>query len=218
MLLLGEDITLWLAIVASGLLNGLNPATGWPLAVIAATLFEGRPMLWRVLGALALVHLVLASSALLPFDAIFFLFDWSTHIQVAGIAVLAAAVLWWLSRRPLPSLPARVPFWQLSLAAVPVVTAYGSPSMLVQFYIGLCQVSKYDPGKRILGEFMTLEGSVPIIAAWAYTVALLVTGSVLAFALYRWLEARGLAEATLWRGRLALGLAMIGSLGLAGTV
>ena len=49
----GTTAWLWLAVVGSGIYHGINPGMGWPLAVSAGLMGNGRRIVHRVWNVLA---------------------------------------------------------------------------------------------------------------------------------------------------------------------
>ena len=60
---------LWLAVVASGVYHGVNPGMGWPLAVAAGLMGNGRRDLIASLGPLGAGHFLAMAGILAPFAA-----------------------------------------------------------------------------------------------------------------------------------------------------
>ena len=68
---------LWLAVVGSGIYHGINPGMGWPLAVSAGLMGNGRRDLIATLGPLAIGHFLAMAGILLPFGLMTALVAWA---------------------------------------------------------------------------------------------------------------------------------------------
>ncbi len=80
---------LWLAVVGSGIYHGINPGMGWPLAVSAGLMNNGRRALLGALAPLAIGHFLAMAGILLPFAAVSALVTWQEEIRIAaGLLVI----------------------------------------------------------------------------------------------------------------------------------
>lgn len=206
---------LWLAVLLSGLYHGANPGMGWPLAVSSA-LFEGRARsLPRALAALALGHFLAMLVVLLPFSLMSALVAYEAQIRIgAGVLVIALG-LWILITRRHPRFLARVAPDRLVLWSFLVALAHGAALMLVPIYLGLCAPEELDAGHRAAGTLMARNAAIMLAVALAHTAAMLLTGGVIAWAVYKWLGLRFLSRGwfdleAVW----ALSLIVVGALGL----
>ena len=122
---------LWLAVVGSGIYHGINPGMGWPLAVSAGLMGNGRSDLIAALGPLAIGHFLAMAGILLPFGLMTALVAWQYEIQIgAGLLVIAAGIYLLINRRH-PRFLARIKPTQLALWSFAVAMAHGAGLMLV---------------------------------------------------------------------------------------
>ena len=125
---------LWLAVVGSGIYHGINPGMGWPLAVSAGLMGNGRRDLVVALGPLALGHFLAMSGILLPFALMGALVTWQSEIQIgAGVLVIAAGLYLLVNRRH-PRFLARIRPTQLTLWSFAIAMAHGAGLMLVPIW------------------------------------------------------------------------------------
>ncbi|PSC02819.1 hypothetical protein SLNSH_22120 [Alsobacter soli] len=211
--------SLWLAVLSSGLYHGVNPGMGWPLAVSAAWMGEGRRELLPALAALAAGHFLAMAVILLPFAAMAALVTWEREIRGgAGLAVLGVGILLLANRRHPRFLariePTRLAFWSFAAA-----TAHGAGLMLVPIYLGLCRPERLDDGHRAAGALMAGNAAVAVQVAAAHAVVMIVSGGVLALAVHAWLGPQYIRRAwfnldVAW----PLSLVLVGGIGLAASV
>ena len=143
---------LWLAVVGSGIYHGVNPGMGWPLAVSAGLMGNGRRDLVFALWPLTVGHFLAMSVVLLPFALLTFLLEWQNTIRIgAGLLVVAAGCYLLINRRH-PRFLARIRPTQLALWSFAVAMAHGARLMLVPIYLGLCRVEELVQSRRCLGH------------------------------------------------------------------
>lgn len=206
---------LWLAVVVSGLYHGLNPGMGWPLAV-SSSLMERRPSaLFRALVALAGGHFLAMLAILLPFAALSVLVTYEQPIRIgAGLIVIALGLYLLITQRH-PRFLARVPPSQLALWSFLVALVHGAALMLVPIYLGLCDLVDLDPGHQAASVLMGRNAVLTLAVAVAHTMAMMVAGGALAWAVYRWLGLSFLSRSWFDLEKLwALSLIAVGALGL----
>ena len=173
---------LWLAVVGSGIYHGINPGMGWPLAVSAGLMGNGRSDLIAALGPLAIGHFLAMAGILLPFGLMTALVAWKYEIQIgAGLLVIAAGIYLLINRRH-PRFLARIKPTQLALWSFAVAMAHGAGLMLVPIYLGLCKVEELDAGHQaafaLMGGNLGVAVLVSIIHAAARPSLLNTEGSV----------------------------------------
>ena len=179
---------LWLAVVASGLYHGVNPAMGWPLAVSAGLMEKAPHALFRALGPLAAGHLLAILAMLLPFGLLLSLAEWRREIQAgAAIIVIGFGIFRLLDRRHPRSL-ARIPPTQLGLWSFAVAIAHGAGLMLVPIYLGLCRATAADD--RAAGRLVEGNLGVAVLVALVHVIAMIGAGGCLAWLVYRYLGLR----------------------------
>ncbi|HEU0148188.1 MAG TPA: hypothetical protein VFR21_15105 [Bradyrhizobium sp.] len=207
---------LWLAVVASGLYHGLNPGMGWPLAVSAGLMGNGRRNLIAALGSLAGGHFLAMAGILLPFAAMTALVTWQREFRIAaGVIVVAAGAFLLVKPRHLRFL-ARIRPTQLALWSFAVAMAHGAGLMLVPIYLGLCRAEEPDLGHQAATALIGGNLTTAIIVAAAHSTSMIVAGGAAAFAVYEWLGPKFIAKS--WfnlEAAWALSLLLVGSIGLA---
>ncbi|MEM6408104.1 MAG: hypothetical protein AAF700_06755 [Pseudomonadota bacterium] len=207
---------LWLAVVLSGFYHGINPGMGWPLAVSAA-MMERRPSaLFAALGALALGHLAAMLLILLPFSMLSSLVTYERELRYSAGALVIGLGLYLLITRRHPRFLSRVPPQRLALWSFLVAIVHGAALMLVPIYLGLCGPEALEGGHLAVSELFARNGAILLVVTLTHTVAMILAGGGLAFAVYRWLGLHVLRKSwfdleAVW----ALSLICVGVLGLA---
>jgi hypothetical protein len=212
---------LWLAVVASGIYHGVNPGMGWPLAVSAAMIGDGRQrgegpaMLARALLALGFGHLLAMVGMLLPFAFMTILVEWQRGIRIGAALAVIAAGLYLLVNRRHPRFLARIRPAQLTFWSFAVATAHGAGLMLVPIYLGLCRTGELDAGHQAAGALMGGNAVTALAVSLVHTVAMLAGGGAMAFAVFRWLGPAFISRSwfnleVLW----AASLVLVGTIGL----
>ncbi|MBR0852080.1 hypothetical protein JQ543_30395 [Bradyrhizobium diazoefficiens] len=181
---------LWLALVASGLYHGLNPAMGWPLAVSAGLMDKSPRALFRALGALAAGHLLATLLVLLPFAFLLVLAEWQRSIQISASLVVIGFGVYRLIERRHPRMLARIPPTQLALWSFAVAIAHGAALMLVPIYLGLCRAFELDTGHEAAGALMSANLGMAMLVSLVHVVAMISAGGFLAWLVYRYLGLR----------------------------
>lgn len=206
---------LWGAVVASGIYHGVNPGMGWPLAVSAALMERTSGSLYRALLALAGGHLLAMAAVLVPFTALLVLADWQREIRlVAGCLVVGLGLYLLISRRH-PRFLARVPPARLALWSFLAATAHGAGLMLVPIYLGLHGTMAGEADHAAAAHLMAGKAGMAAVVALAHTLAMTVSGGVLAVGVYHWLGLRFLSRSwfnldLIW----ALSLVLVGAVSL----
>ena len=206
---------LWWAVVVSGIYHGVNPAMGWPLAVSAALMDRAEGSLFKALGALAAGHLLAMGAILFPFTALLFLAQWQREIQIAAACLVIGLGVYLLLNRRHPRFLARVPPSRLALWSFLAAMAHGAGLMLVPIYLGLCRTVDTDAGHAAAQDLMDSTAGIAIGVALAHSVAMTLSGGMIAFGVYRWFGLRFLSRAwfnldLLW----ALSLILVGAISL----
>ncbi|HEY9020441.1 MAG TPA: hypothetical protein VIN17_07285 [Paracoccaceae bacterium] len=206
---------LWWAVVVSGIYHGINPAMGWPLAVSAALMDRAEGSLFKALGALAAGHLLAMGAILFPFTALLFLAQWQREIQIAAACLVIGLGVYLLLNRRHPRFLARVPPSRLALWSFLAAMAHGAGLMLVPIYLGLCRTVDTDAGHAAAQDLMASTAGIAIGVALAHSVAMTLSGGMIAFGVYRWFGLRFLSRAwfnldLLW----ALSLILVGAISL----
>lgn len=206
---------LWLAVIGSGLYHGVNPGMGWPLAVSAGLMGNGRRDLFAALGPLAGGHLLAMMGILLPFVAMSALITWQQEIRIAAALILIAVGIWLFFNRRHPRFLARIKPTQLALWSFAVATAHGAGLMLVPIYLGLCRVEEIDVGHQAAATLIGGNLVVAILVSVVHAGAMIATGGMIAFAVLEWLGLKFLSKSwfnldAIW----ALSLVLIGAISL----
>jgi hypothetical protein len=181
---------LWLAVLASGLYHGLNPAMGWPLAV-SNGLMERRPRaLFFALVCLAMGHVLAMFAVMLPFAMLAMLLTWQREIQLGASALVMGFGVFLLIRRRHPRFLARIPPSRLALWSFAVAIAHGAGLMLVPVYLGLCHAYGLDQGHRAAQALIETNLNMALLVSLAHACAMVVAGGLLAWLVYRYLGLR----------------------------
>jgi len=204
---------LWLAVVLSGLYHGVNPGMGWPLAVSAALMGDGRRDLFRALGPLAGGHLLAMAVILLPFAMMTALIEWQREIRLGTALLLIGFGLFLMIYRRHPRFISRIRPTQLAFWSFAVATTHGAGMMLVPIYLGICGTMDLDAGHQAASTLMTGNITTAIVVALVHTAAMIVTGGTIAFIIHAWLGLKFLSRT--W---LNLDLAWAASLILVGLI
>ena len=212
---LNSTAALWWAVVASGIYHGVNPGMGWPLAVSAALMERKRGSLWMALLALAGGHLLAMAAILFPFSALMALAAWQREIQIGAACLVIALGVYLLINRRHPRFLARVPPSRLALWSFLAAMAHGAGLMLVPIYLGICRTIETDTGHAAASELMAGNAGIAVAVAVSHTLAMTLSGGVIAFGVYRWLGLRFLSKSwfnldLVW----ALSLVLVGVISL----
>lgn len=206
---------LWLAVFGSGIYHGVNPGMGWPLAVSAGLMGDGRRDLLAALGPLAIGHFLAMAGILLPFAAMTVLIAWQQEIRIgAGLLVIAAGIYLLMNRRH-PRVFARIRPTQLTLWSFAVATAHGAGLMLVPIYLGLCRVEDLDAGHAAAAALMAGNLATAIAVSVIHTLAMVLSGGIIALCVHEWLGPKFISQSwfnldIVW----ALSLILVGGIGL----
>ena len=206
---------LWWAVVASGIYHGVNPGMGWPLAVSAALMERAHGALLKALAALAAGHLAAMAAILFPFSALMALAAWQREIQIGASLLVIALGLYLLVNRRHPRFLARVPPSRLALWSFLAAMAHGAGLMLVPIYLGICRTVETDAGHAAADTLMQGNAGIAATVAVAHTLAMSLSGGIIAAGVYAWLGLRFLSRSwlnldVLWASSLVL----VGSLSL----
>lgn len=185
---------LWWAVVASGVYHGINPGMGWPLAVSAALMEKTRGSLYKALLALAAGHLFAMAAILFPFSALLFLVEWQWEIQVGAAFLVIGLGVYLVFNRRHPRFLARVPPSRLALWSFLAAMAHGAGLMLVPIYLGICRTVETDAGHGAAASLMAGNAGVAVTVAVVHTLAMTLSGGVLAAGVYHWLGLRFLSR------------------------
>lgn len=208
-------VGLWLAVVGSGVYHGLNPGMGWPLAVSAGLMGNGRRDLLASLWPLALGHFLAMAGILLPFAAMTLLITWQQEIRVgAGLLVIATGTYLLINRRH-PRFLARIRPTQFALWSFAIAMAHGAGLMLVPIYLGLCRTEELDTGHQAAFSLMGGNLAMAIAVALVHATAMILSGGIVAAAVHAWFGLKFLSKSwfnldVVW----AVSLILVGTIGL----
>ena len=205
---------LWLAVIASGLYHGVNPAMGWPLAVSAGLMEKTPRALFRALGPLSAGHFLAILVMLLPFGLLLALAEWRREIQVAAALVVIGFGIFRLLERHHPRSLARISPAQLGLWSFAIAIAHGAGLMLVPIYLGLCRAAAADD--RAAGGLVEGNLGVAVLVAIVHVIAMIGAGGCLAWLVYRYLGLKFVSRSwfnldAVW----AISLILVGGIALA---
>lgn len=212
----GTPAVLWLAVVASGLYHGANPAMGWPLAVSAGLIERRSRALAAALWLLMLGHLVAMFVVILPFSFLVALVQWQRQIQIGASLVVIGFGLFRLVNRRHPRALARIRPTQLGLWSFAVAIAHGAGLMLVPIYLGLCRAGDLNRGYEAAGALIKADFGMAVSVAVVHSVAMIAAGGSLAWLVYRYLGLTFLTRS--WfnlDATWAFSLILVGALSLA---
>jgi len=181
---------LWLAVLASGLYHGLNPAMGWPLAVSNALLQRRAQALLYALVFLAAGHALAILLMMLPFAILASVLAWQRQIQIGASVLVIGFGLVLLIRRRHPRVLARIPPARLALWSFAVAIAHGAGLMLVPIYLGLCSVADVDTGHRAARTLIETSLRMALSVSAVHAAAMMTAGGLLAWLVYRYLGLR----------------------------
>ena len=214
----GADWTaawLWLAVVASGLYHGVNPAMGWPLAVSAGLMARSSRALLAALWPLAAGHLLAMLLMILPFALLIALVEWQRQTQIgAGLLVIGFGIFRLVDRRH-PRALARIRPTQLGLWSFAVAIAHGAGLMLIPIYLGLCREADLDQGHAAAGILINADLGMAVLVAVVHATAMIAAGGCAAWLVYRYLGLTFVARSwfnldTSW----AVSLILVGAIAL----
>lgn len=207
---------LWLAILASGVYHGINPAMGWPLAVSSGLMERRARALLAALVYLAVGHALAVLLVMLPFAMLTILLAWQREIQIGASVLIIGFGAFLLIRRRHPRALARIAPSRLTLWSFAVAIAHGAGLMLVPIYLGLCGVYDMDRGHRAAQTLIEANLGMALLVAAVHAGAMMAAGGVLAWLVYRYLGLKFVSRSwfnldAVW----ALSLVLVGALSLA---
>ena len=185
---------LWWAVVVSGIYHGVNPGMGWPLAVSAALMDRARGALVKALAALAAGHLLAMAAILFPFSLLMILAAWQREIQIGASLLVIGLGLYLLVNRRHPRFLARVPPSRLALWSFLAAMAHGAGLMLVPIYLGICRTVETDAGHAAADALMGGNVGIAAAVAAAHTLAMSVSGGLIAAGVHAWLGLKFLSR------------------------
>jgi hypothetical protein len=198
---LNATAAIWFTIIAVGIYHGLNPAMGWPLAVAHGLTERRASAVLATLLPLGGGHFAAMAIVLVPFAWLSLYVQWSREIRLgAGALVLLFGVFKLLQRRH-PRALARIRPTQLAWWSFLMATAHGAGMMLVPFMLGLCApgdaaMAAPDSGHVTVMNYLARSNVATAVAVAAvHTLAMMLAGLTVAWAVYRYLGLQFLRRA-----------------------
>jgi hypothetical protein len=174
------ELWAWLALVGLGAFHGLNPAMGWLFAVALGLHQQDRRVVWLSVVPIALGH---ALSVVLLAAAFF----WAGLIVDARIVRIGSGLVligwalyhWRYGHRHRVRFGMQTGLLGLGVWSFLMATAHGAGLMLWPVLMPLCIAAASEP-----------DGAGPLVTALigigVHTLAMLVTTTVVAVAVYEW--------------------------------
>jgi len=195
---------LWLGVVVMGAYHGLNPAMGWPLAVANGLTAKRGAEVLATFVPLGAGHLLAMAMVLVPFALASWLMTWGREIRIgAGGLVVLFGVSRLIYRRH-PRWMMRVRPTQLLLWSMLMATAHGAALMLLPFLMGLCEAPVAAAGDStvVFGHdsvmtLMRLNVGTAVTVSLLHSAAMMVSGLVAAWVVYRYVGLQVLRAAWL---------------------
>ena len=188
---------LWLTVVAVGLYHGLNPAMGWPLAVANGMAARRPGALFATLLPRGGGHFAAMAVVLVPFAWLSWYVQWSRPIRLGAGAVVVLFGIYKLLQRRHPRALARIRPTQLAWWSFLMATAHGAGLMLVPFMLGLCATAPAADGagaslpelghETVMNYLARSNVATAIAVAAVHTLAMVLAGVAMAWAVYRYL-------------------------------
>ncbi|NPC54156.1 hypothetical protein HNE04_00815 [Caenimonas sp. S4] len=184
---------LWLAILAIGFYHGLNPAMGWPIAVANGMAARRAGAVFSTLLPLGGGHFAAMAVVLVPFAWLSWYVEWSRAVRLgAGTLVLLFGIYKLIERRH-PRALARIRPTQLAWWSFLMATAQGAGLMLVPFMLGLCVAGPADAA--VMNYLAQSNVATAVAVALVHTLAMMLAGVGMAWAVYRYLGLQFLRRA-----------------------
>ena len=213
---------IWLTIIAVGVYHGLNPAMGWPLAVANGLTERRAGAVFNTLLPLGGGHFAAMAIVLVPFAWLSLYVQWSREIRLGAGALVLLFGIYKLVQRRHPQALARIPPTQLAWWSFLMATAHGAGLMLVPFMLGLCTpgdaaMAAPDSGHVTVMNYIARSNVATAVAVAAvHTLAMMLAGLAVAWAVYRYLGLQFLRRAWLDLDRVwGASLVIAGAAGIA---
>ena len=174
------ELWAWLALVGLGAFHGLNPAMGWLFAVALGLHQQDRRVVWLSVVPIALGHAL----SVVVLAAAFF---WAGLVIDARIVRIGAGLVligwalyhWRYAHRHRVRFGMQTGLLGLGVWSFLMATAHGAGLMLWPVLMPLCIAAASEP-----------DGAGPLVTAiigiGVHTLAMLVTTTVVAVAVYEW--------------------------------
>jgi len=170
---------------------------GWPLAVANGLTERRTSAVFRTVLPLGGGHFAAMALVLVPLAALGWLVQWSTAIRLAAAGLVLAFGLVRLFWRRHPRALARIPPSRLAWWSFLMATAHGAGLMLVPFMLGLCAPADADHAAhaRVDAELARSDLATALLIAGVHTLAMMLAGIAIAWAVYRYLGLQFLRKA-----------------------
>ena len=197
---MNANTLLWFTVLALGIYHGVNPAMGWPLAVANGMTERRASALFATLLPLGGGHFMAMAVVLAPFAMLGWYVQSSQAIRLAAAALVLLLGVFKLVNPRHPKMmariaPSRIAWWSFLMA-----TAQGAGLMLVPFMLGLCAavrpaapsaiISLQTGHAAVMAYLATSTLAAALLVALVHSVATLVAGTAMAWAVYRYLGLR----------------------------
>ena len=184
----------WLLVLALGVYHGINPGMGWLLAVSNGMQARRGSAVLLALGPIGAGHFLAMAAALLPFAL---LTAYVSQIRLIGLACGLALIgfgLYKLIRKRHPRWLARIKPAHLLLWSFLMATAHGAGLMLLPVYLRLCGPAPADAAHAAMMTLLRQDLGTALLVAAVHTAAMLTTGGIIAWLVYRYWGLRALRQ------------------------
>jgi hypothetical protein len=185
---LGEHPGAWLAIIGLGCYHGLNPGMGWLFAVSNGMQARRGSAVFAALPPIAAGHCLAMAVVLLPFALLAVYVERVEQLGVFAGCLLVGFGIYKLINRRHPRFLARIGPAHLILWSFLMATAHGAGFMLVPVYLALG--TEQHAGASAHAAMHPLGGSgiiAALLVALLHTAAMLLSGGLVAWVVYRYL-------------------------------
>ena len=174
------ELWAWLALVGLGAFHGLNPAMGWLFAVALGLHQQDRRVVWLSVVPIALGHALSVAVLAAAFFWAGLIIDAHIVRTGAGLVLIGWALYHWrYGHRHRVRFGMQTGLLGLGVWSFLMATAHGAGLMLWPVLMPLCIAAVSEP-----------DGAGPLVTAiigiGVHTLAMLVTTTVVAVAVYEW--------------------------------
>ena len=174
------ELWAWLALVGLGAFHGLNPAMGWLFAVALGLHQQDRRVVWLSVVPIALGHALSVAVLAAAFFWAGLIIDARIVRIGAGLVLIGWALYHWrYGHRHRVRFGMQTGLLGLGVWSFLMATAHGAGLMLWPVLMPLCIAAASEPDGA--GPLATA-----IIGIGVHTLAMLVTTTVVAVAVYEW--------------------------------
>jgi hypothetical protein len=178
----------WLAIIGLGCYHGINPGMGWLFAVSNGMQARRGSAVFAALFPIAAGHFLAMAAVLLPFALL------TTYLErveelglLAGCLLIGFGVYKLINRRH-PRFLARIGPAHLILWSFLMATAHGAGLMLVPAYLDLgTEQHAGGVGHAAMQQLLTSGIISAALVALLHAAAMVLTGGLVAWSVYRYL-------------------------------